>query len=153
MIIIELPTIYYLLPTYLSKILAAAPKLNVPPRFRDTAFFDKGENVVIKIPFTGHPKPRITWVREGETIESGGHYHVEVKDRHAILTIRDGSRLDSGPYRITAENDLGQDSAIIKIQISGNCFALCFTLKCIVVLVSIDLHYYRSSRSTTIPCR
>lgn len=98
---------------------SAAPKLNIPPRFRDTAFFDKGENVIIKIPFTGNPKPRITWVREGETIESGGHYHVEVKDRHAILTIRDGSRLDSGPYRITAENDLGQDSAIIKIQISG----------------------------------
>lgn len=37
----------------------AAPKLNVPPRFRDTAYFDKGENIVIKIPFTGHPKPRI----------------------------------------------------------------------------------------------
>ncbi|KAF2885739.1 hypothetical protein ILUMI_20443 [Ignelater luminosus] len=99
-------------------VIMTAPKLNVPPRFRDTAFFDKGENVVIKIPFTGNPKPHITWVREGETIESGGHYHVEVKDRHAILTIRDGSKLDSGPYRITAENNLGQDSAIIKIQIS-----------------------------------
>lgn len=61
-------------------------------------------------------------MREGETIESGGHYNVEIKDRHAILTIRDGSRLDSGPYRITAENDLGQDSAIIKIQISGKQF-------------------------------
>ncbi|XP_015183294.1 PREDICTED: twitchin isoform X5 [Polistes dominula] len=94
------------------------PKLNVPPRFRDTAFFDKGVNVVIKIPFTGYPKPKITWIREGEVIESGGHYSVEVKERHAVLTIRDGSRLDSGPYRITAENDLGQDSAIIKIQIS-----------------------------------
>lgn len=96
----------------------AAPKLNVPPRFRDTAYFDKGENVVIKIPFTGYPKPRINWIREGETIESGGHYHVEVKERHAILTIRDGSKLDSGPYRITAENELGSDTAVIKIQIS-----------------------------------
>lgn len=94
------------------------PKLNVPPRFRDTAFFDKGVNVVIKIPFTGYPKPKITWVREGEVIESGGHYAVEVKERHAVLTIRDGNRIDSGPYRISAENDLGQDSAIIKIQIS-----------------------------------
>lgn len=92
--------------------------MNVPPRFRDTAFFDKGENVVIKVPFTGHPKPKITWVREGENIESGGHYHVERKDRHAVLTIRDGSKIDSGPYRITAENELGQDSAVIKIQIS-----------------------------------
>ena len=28
-------------------------RLNVPPRFRDSAFFDKGENAVVKIPFTG----------------------------------------------------------------------------------------------------
>lgn len=54
----------------------AAPKLNVPPRFRDTAFFDKGENVVVKIPFTGYPRPKITWYRGEEKIESGGHYAV-----------------------------------------------------------------------------
>ena len=97
----------------------ATPKLNVPPRFRDTAYFDKGENVVVKIPFTGVPKPRITWSRDGMTVESGSHFAVEIKERHAILTIRDGSKLDSGPYSIVAENDLGMDSAIIKIQISG----------------------------------
>lgn len=57
---------------------SAPPKFNVPPRFRDTAFFDKGENAVLKIPFTGHPKPKITWYRGNEHIESGGHYHVEV---------------------------------------------------------------------------
>ena len=99
-------------------VIMTPPKLIVPPRFRDTAYFDKGENVVIKIPFTGVPRPRITWMREGEKIESGGHYHVEVKERHAVLTIRDASRIDNGPYSITAENDLGLDSAIIKIQIS-----------------------------------
>lgn len=62
-------------------VFSAAPKLNVPPRFRDTAYFDKGENVIVKIPFTGHPKPKITWVREGEHIEAGGHYHVERKGK------------------------------------------------------------------------
>jgi len=46
-------------------IIKTAPKINVPPRFRDTAFFDKGENVVVKIPFTGNPRPKITWSREG----------------------------------------------------------------------------------------
>ncbi|KAI5639981.1 immunoglobulin i-set domain-containing protein [Phthorimaea operculella] len=99
-------------------LIMTAPKLNVPPRFRVTAYFDKGENVVVKIPFTGHPKPKITWVREGETIESGGHYHVERKERHAVLTIRDASKMDSGPYRITAENELGSDNAVINIEIS-----------------------------------
>lgn len=99
--------------------ISAAPKLNVPPRFRDTAFFDKGENVIVKIPFVGYPKPRIFWSRDGETIESGAHFAIETTERHAILTIRDGSKIDSGSYRIVAENDLGQDSAIINIQISG----------------------------------
>lgn len=60
------------------KYFSASPKLNVPPRFRDTAFFDKGENVVIKIPFTGLPKPKIKWYRENEVIESGSHFAVEV---------------------------------------------------------------------------
>jgi len=45
-----------------------------------------------------------------------------LQERHAILTVRDGSKLDSGPYRLQAENDLGMDSAIIKIQISGMYF-------------------------------
>lgn len=98
---------------------AAPPKFNIPPRFRDTAFFDKGENVVVKIPFTGNPKPRITWSKDGEVIESGAHFSVSKKERHAILVIKDASRLDSGPYSIVGENELGMDSHIIKIQISG----------------------------------
>lgn len=100
-------------------IIMTPPKIHVPPRFRDTAFFDKGENVVIKIAFTGVPRPKLTWSRDGETIESGGHFNVEVKERHAILTIRDASRIDNGPYSLVAENELGIDQAIIKIQISG----------------------------------
>ena len=96
-----------------------APKINVPPRFRDTAFFDKGENAIMKIPFIGNPRPKVTWTKEGDTIESGGHYSVEQQQRHAILTIRDVTNLDNGNYRITAENEMGSDSAVIKIQISG----------------------------------
>ncbi|KAK2728041.1 hypothetical protein QYM36_008498, partial [Artemia franciscana] len=99
-------------------VIKTAPKIYIPPRFRDTAYFDKGENVVIKIPFTGNPKPRITWSRDGETIESGSHYHVKVDERHAILTIRDVTQFDTAPYRLNAENELGMDSVIIKIQIS-----------------------------------
>lgn len=34
-------------------LIKSAPKLNVPPRFRELAFFERGENCVIKIPFTG----------------------------------------------------------------------------------------------------
>ncbi|RWS15514.1 twitchin-like protein, partial [Dinothrombium tinctorium] len=94
------------------------PRIYVPPRFRESACFERGENVVLKIPFTGYPKPKIKWSKDGEEIESGGHFDVQIKERHAILIIRDASKIDCGPYRIVAENELGVDSAIINVQIS-----------------------------------
>ena len=94
------------------------PRLNVPPRFRDSAFFDKGENAVMKIPFTGNPKPKIVWKKDGQHVESGCHFSVKTEDRHALLTITDCSKDDSGPYTITAENELGTDYALINVQVS-----------------------------------
>merc|ERR1719167_1082710 len=94
------------------------PRLNIPPRFRDSAFFDKGENAVMKIPFTGNPKPRITWKKEGEIVETGAHFMVKTEERHALLTITDCSKDDSGPFTITAENELGTDFALINVQVS-----------------------------------
>ncbi len=99
-------------------IIKSAPKIHVPSRFRESAPGEKGQNLVIKIPFTGYPKPRIKWTKDGEEVESGGHFDVEVKERHAVLTIRDASRFDSGPYTIRADNELGTDSAVIRVQIS-----------------------------------
>ena len=98
-------------------VIKTPPKLNVPPRFRDTAFFDRGENITIKIPFIGFPRPRIHWTREGDTIESGGHFKVEAGDRHALLKIQNAEKFDRGSYVLTIENELGSDSAIIKVEI------------------------------------
>lgn len=74
--------------------------------------------MVIKIPFTGNPKPTVKWVRDGVEIK-GRNYIQEVTDRHAILTIKEATKEDDGPYRLTLENELGTDSAVIKIQING----------------------------------
>lgn len=90
----------------------------MPPRFRDVAQFEKGENANIKIPFTGFPKPRMKWSRNEEVIEKGLHYDVIIGERHAVLIIRDVRSEDNGPYKLFAENDLGTDTAIINIKIS-----------------------------------
>ena len=99
-------------------IIKTAPKLHVPPRFREAACFERGENVQIKIPFTGYPKPKIRWTKDGEEIEKGDHFDLIVQDRHAILVIRNTSKEDNGPYTITAENELGIDTAVINVMIS-----------------------------------
>jgi len=91
----------------------------VPPRFLDTANFEKDEDIVIKIPFTGNPKPTAKWMRDSVELTNGAKYKIETGDRHAILTIRKSDRTDDGPYRIQLDNDLGTDSAIIKIAVNG----------------------------------
>ena len=99
--------------------ISAPPKANVPPRFADIAIFEKGETAVIKIPFTGNPKPTAKWIRDGVEITSGDRYTVDIGERHAILTINRTDKVDDGPYRLQLENDLGSDSAVIKIAING----------------------------------
>ena len=110
--------VLFLLFNFYFHIFAAAPKINVPPRFREISTFEKGESVVIKIPFTGNPKPTVKWIRDGEELR-GSHYLIEVTDRHALLTIKEANKDDDGPYRLHLENDLGIDSVIIKIQVNG----------------------------------
>lgn len=96
----------------------APPKINVPSRFKEVSTFEKGEPVVIKIPFTGNPKLTVKWVRDGLEIK-GRNYVQEVTERHVVLTIKEATKEDDGPYRLTLENELRTDSAVIKIQING----------------------------------
>ncbi|XP_069132542.1 twitchin-like isoform X10 [Argopecten irradians] len=93
------------------------PKVNVPARFRDVSTFEKGEPVVLKIPFTGNPKPSVRWVRDGQDVR-GKDYVQEVGERHALLTINHASKEHDGPFRLVLENDLGSDEAVIKIQVN-----------------------------------
>ena len=72
---------------HVAPVCAAPPKINVPPRFREVCTFEKGENVVLKIPFTGNPKPTVKWIRDGEELRGSRYVH-EVTERHAILTIK-----------------------------------------------------------------
>ncbi|ESO03551.1 hypothetical protein HELRODRAFT_191869 [Helobdella robusta] len=94
------------------------PKINVPPRFMDVAQFEKGEDVVIKLPFTGFPRPKARWYKNTLDIEESSKYNIELKERHAILTVQKSDRSDNGEYRLSLENDLGSDSAIIKIAVN-----------------------------------
>lgn len=73
----------------------------------------------MKIPFTGNPKPSVKWLRDNNEIKSDAKFKVEVGDRHAILTIRNADRSDDGPYRLQLDNELGTDSAVIKIAVNG----------------------------------
>jgi hypothetical protein len=96
----------------------------------DVANFDKGTDVVMKIPFTGNPKPTMRWTKDGTELKDSSKYKLERGDRHAFLTIKNAQKEDTGPYRLTLDNDLGSDTAVINIQINGlPSFLLCLRSK------------------------
>lgn len=96
-----------------------APKIHLPGRFFEMALFDKGEDIVLKIPFTGYPHPTAVWRRDNEEIGNGGHFSVETGERHAILTIKNGAQEDNGNYRLIVANEMGEDTCVIKVQVNG----------------------------------
>lgn len=93
------------------------PKIFVPPRFQDRAQFSKNETMQIKIPFKGWPQPTATWSKDGQKLEPGGRFHMELMDRHAVLMVKGASKDDNGPYRLLLENEIGSDSCIINVLV------------------------------------
>ena len=80
------------------------------------------------------------WSRNEEVIERGLHYDVIIGDRHAVLIIRDVNSDDNGPYKLFAENELGTDSAIISIKISGKFSLIAIFFFNVVRLFLFHLH-------------
>ena len=59
------------------------------------------------------------WFKDNQELSTGGRYRVDIGERHAFLYIAKADKCDDGPYRLTLENDLGSDSAVLKVQING----------------------------------
>lgn len=96
----------------------AAPRIHIPNRFEKPVAFEKGETIVLKIPFTGNPKPSLTWYKDGKPLK-GSRYIQEVTERHAFLTIKDAEKNDGGTYRLDLENTLGNDSGNLTFSVNG----------------------------------
>jgi len=52
--------------------------MSLPSRFESATAFEKGENIQVKIPFRGSPKPSYTWYKDGIEIKDKPRYSQEV---------------------------------------------------------------------------
>ena len=64
----------------------SAPKIKMPSRFETVTAFEKGENIVLKIPFTGNPKPDYTWYKDNKPLK-GSQYKQEASITHCSRCI------------------------------------------------------------------
>ncbi|XP_015231504.1 PREDICTED: myosin-binding protein C, slow-type isoform X7 [Cyprinodon variegatus] len=92
------------------------PKIRVPRHLKTTYTRKVGETVNLVVPFQGKPRPKVTWVKDGNPIEPS-HVSIRNTDCDSIIFIRKAERSHSGKYEMTVQVENHVDTAIMDIQI------------------------------------
>jgi len=71
-------------------------------------------------PSHGVPEPRITWLKDGEPLESADHTrNIRLLRAGRILQLRSAGVEDSGVYACVIENKAGRDQRRYVLQVNG----------------------------------
>ncbi|CAN9508418.1 unnamed protein product [Ophioblennius macclurei] len=92
------------------------PKIRVPRHLKQTYTRRVGEAVNLVVPFMGKPRPKVTWLKEGQPIEPT-HVSIRNTECDSIIFIRKAERSHSGNYEMTVQVENHTDTAILDIQI------------------------------------
>jgi hypothetical protein len=119
----------------------APPRIRLPQKYQDVLNYEKGEPIVLKIPYTGSPLPNVTLTKDGNDITKDKNVSIDVSDRAITLTIRNTDKNTSGPYKIKLDNNLGEDEATLRIRVSGKIYYF--------ILIDSQILFNRCTRCTT----
>ncbi|CAL1297366.1 unnamed protein product [Larinioides sclopetarius] len=77
-----------------------------------------GKPIVLEAKVTGNPQPKIEWFKNDNKLESGPHVNLSEGENKAVLTIEKAELNDAGEYKLTATNELGEDSSSSPVKVS-----------------------------------
>ncbi|XP_029907908.1 myosin binding protein Hb [Myripristis murdjan] len=100
----------------LVKEVADRPKVRLPRFLRQRYVAHVGEKINLTIPFTGKPKPVVTWTKNGQPLDKK-RVNIRSTERDSILFIRASEREDSGVYEMCVKVDDFDDKASLTLQI------------------------------------
>ncbi|XP_072237793.1 myosin binding protein Hb isoform X2 [Leuresthes tenuis] len=100
----------------LVKEVADRPKVRLPRFLRQRYVAHVGDKINLTIPFSGKPKPVVSWTKNGEAVDTK-RVNIRSTDRDSILFIRTSERDDSGVYEMCVKVDDFEDRASLILQI------------------------------------
>ncbi|CDS41841.2 expressed conserved protein [Echinococcus multilocularis] len=100
-----------------SLVVNTKPQINLPSRWHKPTDWERGDTIQIKVPFVGYPTPRATWKLNGKELHEGKNVQMEMKRRHAILTLSNVNENTTGKVELVLENSMGSDSATIDLRV------------------------------------
>jgi len=99
----------------LVKEVADRPKVRMPRFLRQRYVAKVGDKINLTIPFTGKPKPVVSWTKDGEAPDK--RVNIRSSDKDSILFIRTAERADSGVYEMCVKVDDFEDKCPLILQI------------------------------------
>nr|XP_017210494.1 myosin-binding protein C, slow-type isoform X2 [Danio rerio] len=91
------------------------PKIRIPRHLKQTYIRKVGEVVNLVVPFVGKPRPKVTWLKEGQPIDPT--ISIRNSDCDSIMFIRKAERKHSGKYELSVQVENHIDTAMLDIQI------------------------------------
>ncbi|XP_051544620.1 myosin-binding protein C, slow-type isoform X3 [Myxocyprinus asiaticus] len=91
------------------------PKIRIPRHLKQTYVRKVGEVVNLVVPFMGKPRPKVTWLKEGQPIDQT--ISIRNSECDSIIFIRKAERKHSGKYELTVQVENHVDTAVLDIQI------------------------------------
>lgn len=77
-----------------------------------------GDDIKAEIPVMGHPRPTLSWQKDGSPLKLTQRTNVESTAATVILSLNECTRADSGVYTMTAKNIVGSvsDNIFVKVH-------------------------------------
>lgn len=96
-----------------------APPEFITGQIQDSLTLKEGESVIMELPYTASPAPKVTWEFNGQTLVPGRRITVDVIRNMTSACIGRVETSDAGTYTVTVENPYGKMTHNIRVKVFG----------------------------------
>lgn len=88
-------------------------------QIHDSLTLKEGETIILELPYTASPAPRVTWEFNGQPLVAGRRVTVDVIRNMTSACIGRVEMSDAGTYSVTLENPYGKITHSIRVKVFG----------------------------------
>jgi len=96
----------------------AAPEFSTE-QIHESLTLKEGETVIMELPYSASPAPRVTWEFNGRPLVSSRRVTVDVIHNMTSAGIGHVEMADAGTYTVTLENPYGKSTCSIRVKVFG----------------------------------